>query len=120
MAARGSVLTDNGTRCFGFEGPARRRHGDDPRWRAYLSYLGEEGSILFLFMTHSLVSLTPGGAPGALGSGARGCSGNLTHADHAWRGKTTLPALEAAYDKLASAYAPQGPAEHREEPQEGR
>jgi hypothetical protein len=63
-----------------------------------ISYQGEEGSILFLFLTHALLSLGGKTTPDD-------CRSGLDSAVHRqFFGKTSLAAIERLYDDLAARY----------------
>ena len=89
---------DHGTGCWRFEGPQHPRKGDNPRMSTSISYQGEERSILFLFLTHALLSLGGKATPDD-------CRSGLESAVHRqFFGKTSLDAIERLYDDLAARY----------------
>lgn len=69
------------------------------RWRraqeGALSYLGEQGTLLYLYLTHRLVSL----------GGRDGCPVRPSATVHcALYGRTSPEAVEAAYDRVAATF----------------
>ena len=67
-----------------------------------VSVRAQGGTILFLYLTHKLISLRPSD------SGTEGACRQSVEAGgavHSLFGRTSLPAIEAAYDKVAEAYS---------------
>ena len=97
--------------CWGFEGRppnhVEGKHYSVPRNEGALSYLGEAGTILWLYMTHRLVSLpspkTREAQQGVKEECRRRAEAPGVHSHYF--GLTSLPAIEAAYDKTAAAYS---------------
>ena len=117
---------DESRGCWGFEGrPLNRtenKHTSVPRNEGALSYLGEGITILFLYLTHTLVSLG-GGRLAEDGTVLKmsqrrseynrsveeikaECATRVERpAVHGYfHGRTNLEAIEAAYDRLAERY----------------
>lgn len=74
-----------------------------------MSYLGEAGTILYLYITHQLVSLSPP-PPARLNVSdeevAARCAerGQQSAVHKALHGRTSLGAIESAYQALVDAY----------------
>ena len=97
--------------CWGFEGRSPNhvegKHYSVPRNEGALSYLGEAGTILWLYLTHRLISLpspkTQGILPGAKEECRKRAEAPGIHAHYF--GLTSLSAIENAYDRTAAAYS---------------
>ena len=66
----------------------------------------QAGTILFLYLTHKLISLRPGHSMTASET-QESCRRSLEGggATHTLFGRTSLPAIESAYDKVEAAYS---------------